>query len=224
LGRRFALVAVSLAAIFATGCGSSGSSKTGQLRFMQASPSAPHVDLLIDNTTQASNLAYGNTTGYLTVKVGNRRLDAVPVNSTSAILDLSVPITENGNTTVLLTGSTGSIKSLTLTDGGTSSTTGDGYVRVLNASVSMGAADVYIVAAGSGITGVTPVATGLVLNQSAGYHLTPAGNYEVLMTSPGTSSVLLDSGPINLASGENWTFIALDGAGGGFSFSLLKDQ
>ena len=223
MGRRFALVAVSFAAIFATGCGSS-SSKTGQLRFMQASPSAPHVDLLIDNTTQASNLAYGNTTGYLTVKVGNRRLDAVPVNSTSAILDLSVPITENGNTTVLLTGSTGSIKSLTLTDGGTTSTTGDGYVRVLNASVSMGAADVYIVAAGSGITGVTPVATGLVLNQSAGYHLTPAGNYEVLMTSPGTSSVLLDSGPINLASGENWTFIALDGAGGGFSFSLLKDQ
>ncbi len=224
MGRRFALVAVSLAAIFATGCGSSGSSKTGQLRFMQASPSAPHVDLLIDNTTQASNLAYGNTTGYLTVKVGNRRLDAVPVNSTSAILDLSVPITENGNTTVLLTGSTGSIKSLALTDGGTTSTTGDGYVRVVNVSVSMGAADVYIVPAGSGINGVTPVATGLALNQSAGYHLTPAGNYEVLMTSPGTSSVLLDSGPINLASGENWTFIALDGAGGGFSFSLLKDQ
>ena len=224
MGRRFALVAVSFAAIFATGCGSSGSSKTGQLRFMQASPSAPHVDLLIDNTTQASNLAYGNTTGYLTVKVGNRRLDAIPVNSTSAILDLSVPITESGKTTVLMTGASGNITSLSLTDGGTTSTTGDGYVRVVNVSVSMGAADVYIVPAGSGISGVTPVATNLALNQSAGYHLTPAGNYEVFMTSPGTGSVLLDSGPINLASGENWTFIALDGAGGGFSFSLVKDQ
>jgi len=222
LGRRFAVAAIFWAAIFVTGCGSS-SSKTGQLRFMQASPSVPHVDLLIDGATQASNLAYGNTTGYISLKAGNRRLDAEPVNSTSPILDLSVPITENGNTTVLLTGSNGKT-SLSLSDGGTTSTTGDGYVRVVNASVSMGAADVYIVAAGSGINGVTPVATGLALNQSAGYHLTPAGNYEVFMTSPGTSSVLLDSGPINLASGENWTFVVLDGVSGGFSFSLLKDQ
>ena len=224
MGRRFVIAAIFWTAVFVTGCGSSSSSKTGQLLFMQASPSAPHVDLLIDGATQASNLTYGNATGYLSVKVGNRRLDAEPVNSTSPILDLSVPITENGNTTVLLTGSTGSIKSLTLTDGGTTSTTGEGYVRVVNASVSMGSADVYILAAGSGINAATPVATGLALNQSAGYHLTPAGNYEVFMTSPGTSSVLLDSGPINLASGENWTFVALDGAGGGFSFSLLKDQ
>lgn len=224
MGRRFVIAAIFWTAIFITGCGSNSSSKTGQLRFMQASPSAPHVDVLIDNVKQGSNLAYGNATGYLTVKIGNRRLDAEPVNSTSPILDISVPITESGNTTVLLTGSTGNITSLSLTDGGTTSTTGDGYVRVVNASVSMGAADVYIVPAGSGINGVTPVATGLALNQSAGYHLTPAGNYEVFMTSPGTSSILLDSGPINLASGENWTFVALDGAGGGSSFSLLKDQ
>lgn len=224
MGRRFVITAIFWTAIFATGCGSSSSSKTGQLRFMQASPSAPHVDLLIDGATQASNLAYGNATGYLSVKVGNRRLDAEPVNSTSPILNLSVPITENGNTTVLMTGSSGNITSLSLTDGGTTSTTGDGYVRVVNASVSMGAADVYIVAAGSGISGATPVATGLALNQSAGYHLTPAGNYEVFMTSPGTGSILLDSGPINLASGENWTFIGLDGGSGGFTFSLLKDQ
>jgi hypothetical protein len=223
LGRRFAVLALSFAAILATGCGSSSSSKTGQLRFMQASPSAPHVDVLIDKVKQGSNLAYVNTTGYLTVKVGNLQLDAEPVNSTSPILSLSVPITESGKTTVLMTGSSGNITSLSLTDGGTTSTTGDGYVRVVNASVSMGAADVYIVPAGSGISGVTPVATNLALNQSAGYHLTPAGNYEVFMTSPGTSNVLLDSGPLNLASLENWTFIALDGVAGGFSFTQLKD-
>jgi uncharacterized membrane protein len=34
---------------------------------------------------------------------------------------------------------------------------------------------------------------------------------------------LLDSGPLNLASLENWTFIALDGVAGGFSFTQLKD-
>jgi hypothetical protein len=210
--------------LFAAGCGGGSSSDTGQLRFLQASPSAPHVDLLIDGTTESSNMAYGNSSGYITVKAGSRQLQAVPVNSTSPLLDLSVPITSSGNTTVLLTGPSSSIKSLVLTDGGTTSSTGNGYVRVVNASVSMGPADVYIVAAGSGVNGATPAATNLALNQDGGYSLTPAGSYEVFMTSPGTKSILLDTGPINLTSPQNWTLVAFDGASGGFSFELLQDQ
>jgi hypothetical protein len=210
--------------LFAAGCGGGSSSDTGQLRFLQTSPSAPHVDLLIDGTTESSNMAYGNSSGYITVKAGSRQLQAVPVNSTSPLLDLSVPITSSGNITVLLTGSSSSIKSLVLTDGGTTSSTGNGYVRVVNASVSMGPADVYIVAAGSGVNGATPAATNLALNQDGGYSLTPAGSYEVFMTSPGTKSILLDTGPINLTSLQNWTLVALDGASGGFSFELLQDQ
>jgi hypothetical protein len=212
-----------LLAVFAAGCGSS-SNHTGQVRFFHASASAPNVNLLIDGATVSSNLAYGNTSGYISAKAGARRLEAVPVNSTSPILDLSVSITENGDSTVLMTGSPGSLQSMTLTDGGTTASTGNGYVRAVNASVSMGAADVYIVAAGSGIGSATPVATNLSLNQSAGYHLTAAGNYELFMTSPSTHNVLLDTGPINLASGQNWTLVALDGPSGGFTFSLLQDQ
>jgi hypothetical protein len=224
LGRSVGIAAILLAMLFAAGCGGGSSSDTGQLRFLQASPSAPHVDLLIDGTTESSNMAYGNSSGYITVKAGSRQLQAVPVNSTSPLLDLSVPITSSGNTTVLLTGPSSSIKSLVLTDGGTTSSTGNGYVRVVNASVSMGPADVYIVAAGSGVNGATPAATNLALNQDGGYSLTPAGSYEVFMTSPGTKSILLDTGPINLTSPQNWTLVALDGASGGFSFELLQDQ
>jgi hypothetical protein len=44
------------------------------------------------------------------------------------------------------------------------------------------------------------------------------------MTSPGTKSILLDTGPINLASTQNWTLIALDANSGGFTFELLQDQ
>ena len=224
MGRSVGIAAIFWAILFAVGCGGGGSSDTGQLRFVQASPSAPHVDLLIDGVTQSSNLAYGNSSGYITVKAGSRHLQAVPVNSTSPLLDLSVPITSSGNTTVLLTGPGSSVKSLVLTDGGTTSSTGNGYVRVVNASVSMGPADVYIVAAGNGINAATPAATNLALNEDGGYTLTPAGSYEVFMTSPGTKSILLDTGPINLTSAQNWTLVALDGASGGFTFELLQDQ
>jgi hypothetical protein len=212
-----------LLAFLGTGCGSS-SNHTGQLRFFQASPSAPNVNLVIDGTTVSSNLAYGSATGYISAKAGARHLQAVPVGGSSPVLNLSVSVTDSGNTTVVMTGSTGSLQSLTLTDGGTTSSSANGYVRVVNASPSMGPADVYIVNAGSGIGSAAPAATNLSLNQSAGYILTPAGNYEVFLTSPGTHTVILDTGPINLTAGQNWTLIALDGASGGFTFSLLQDQ
>jgi len=224
LGRRVEIAAIVWATLFAVSCSGGSSSDTGQLRFVQASPSAPHVDMLIDGITETSNMAYGNSSGYISVKAGARHLQAVPVNSSSPLLDLSVPITNSGHTTVLLTGPGSGVKSLVLTDGGTTSSTGNGYVRVVNASVSMGPADVYIVAAGDGINGVTPAASNLALNQDGGYTLTPAGNYEVFMTSPGTKSILLDTGPINLTALQNWTLLALDGASGGFTFELLDDQ
>jgi hypothetical protein len=222
LARCVGIAAIVWTMLFASACGGGSSSDTGQLRFVQASPSAPHVDLLIDGTTESSNLAYGNSSGYITVKTGSRHLQAVPVSSSSPVLDLSVPVASNGHTTVLLTGS--NANSLVLTDGGTTSSTGNGYVRVLNASVSMGPADVYIVPAGHGLNGATPAASNLALDQDGGYTLTPAGSYEVFMTSPGTKSILLDTGPINLASTENWTLIALDANSGGFTFELLQDQ
>jgi hypothetical protein len=224
LGRCVGIAALCWAMIFVAGCGGGGSSSTGQIRFVQASPSAPHVDFLIDGTTETSNMAYGNASGYVAVKTGSRHLQAIPVNSTSPLLDLSVPVASSGNSTVLLTGPGSSVKSLVLTDGGTTSSTGNGYVRVVNASVSMGPADVYIVAPGSGINGATPAATNLGLSQDGGYTLTPAGNYEVFMTSPGSKSILLDTGPINLTSLQNWTLIALDSVSGGFTFELFQDQ
>jgi len=224
LGRRVEIAAIVWATLFAVSCGGGSSSDTGQLRFVQASPSAPHVDMLIDGITETSNMAYGNSSGYISVKAGARHLQAVPVNSSSPLLDLSVPITNSGHTTVLLTGPGSGVKSLVLTDGGTTSSTANGYVRVVNASVNMGPADVYVVAAGNGINGVTPAASNLALNQDGGYTLTPAGNYEVFMTSPGTKSILLDTGPINLTALQNWTLLALDGASGGFTFELLDDQ
>jgi Domain of unknown function (DUF4397) len=224
LARHAALALVLIAAFLATGCSSSGSSDTGQLRFVAVSPDAPHVDLLIDGTTQGSNLAYGNTTDYLTVKTESRRIQAVPVSSSTPLLDTTVSVTKTGHQTLLMTGAMAKIKSLLLTDGGTTSSTGNGYVRVINTSVAMGPADVYIVTGTSGITGATPVIAGLDFDGSSSYQLVAAGNYRVVVTTPGTKSILLDTGPLNMTASQNWTMLVLDDLNGGFSFSALQDQ
>ena len=226
MGRSVGIAAVLGLACLALSCGSS--SGTGQIRFVQASSGQPALNLLIDGKTQASNLSYGNATTYLTVKTGSRHVQAVPtlpLNSTKAVFDTAVSVASSANATVLMTGPASGVKSVVLTDGGTAAVTGDGYVRVINASVNMGAADVYLISAGSSLSGAKPVGTNVGFDGNPGYQAVVAGDYELIMTSPGTLSVLLDSGPINLTAGQNWTVVVLDGgAPGTFSFSVMQDQ
>jgi hypothetical protein len=191
---------------------------------VQGSPDAPQVNLLVDGKSVAGNLGYSNATSYLSVAPGSHHIQVAPVSGAPPIFDQSFSFGASSHQTILLTGPVANLQTVVLTDGGTTATTGDGYVRVVNASPAMGSADVYIVQAGTGIGGVQPVVGSLALDKDTGYKLAPAGNYQVFMTTPGTPSALLNTGPITLASGQEQTVIALDGPSGGFTLTLLTDQ
>jgi len=211
--------------LFSIGCGGSGGGSADALvRFLQASPDAPSVNVLVDGKSVAGNLAYGNATAYISLKSGSRHIQVVPVSGSSPIFDQTISFISSTNQTLLLTGPAASIQPVMLKDGGTTATTGDGYVRVVNASGTMGAADVYIVPAGSSIVGVKTVAAGLTFDKDTGYQLIAVGNYEVFMTKPNTATAFLSTGSISMTSAQNQTMVALDGAAGGFTFALLTDQ
>ena len=224
MGGRVWLSALCLGIFLSTGCGSSGSSTTAQLRFFQASPDSPHVNVLVDGASVATNLGYGNGTGYISVKSGSRHIQIVPLSGSSPILDESLSISSGANQTLLLTGPAASVKPVVLTDGGTKVTTGDGYVRVVNASSTMGPADVYIVVAGTIIAGLKPVVSNMAFDQDTKYQLIAAGNYQVFMTAPGTTNAFLSTGPIDLTASANQTIVALDSISGGFTYARLTDQ
>lgn len=223
--RRVWVLAVCLAIVFLAGCGGSGSNNTAQLRFVQASPDTPTVELLIDGKSVAPNLNYGNTTGYLSVKDGSRHVQVVPVSgSTTPLLDTSVSFNASENKTLLLIGLSGNLSSDLLTDGGSTPASGDGNLRVVNAAISMGAADVYVVPAGSTISGVKPLASSLAFDKDTGYQAIPGGDLNIVLTAPGTQNTFLNTGDVNLASAANMTLIVLDNLAGGVSFTFLKDQ
>lgn len=206
-----------------SGCGGSGSG-TGNLRFVQGSPDAPQVNLLVDGKTVASTLGYANATGYISVGVGSRHVQVVPSNGGSPILDTSVSVNSSGNQTLIMTGAAASIHSVLLTDTSTTATAGDGSVRVVNAASAIATADVYVVPAGTSIAGISPTIANLAFNADTGYQLVPIGSYEVLLTAPGTKNAFLDTGALNLTSSQNQTVIALNGASNGFTFTVLTDQ
>lgn len=222
MGGRVGLFALALGFLLSTGCGGSSSNDTAQLRVFHGAVNAAALNVLIDGSIVAGNLNYGAATDYLTVKAGSIHVQAVPVGGGSPVLDQSVSIAANAHQTLVMTGTNSSA----LIDGGTTAVTGDGHVRVFNASNNMGSSDVYIVNPGTGLSGATPVTKNLAFGSDTGYQTFPApGNYEVFMTVPGTTTVDLATGPLNLAAtSTNQTVVVFDSALGGFTYILLTDQ
>src|SRR5207245_8908372 len=91
LGVRAGIFVVCLGVL--SGCGGSRSSESGNLRFLQGSPDAPQVNLLVDGKSVATNIGYINATGYVSVKSGSRHVQMVPVSGASPVLDANVTIT-----------------------------------------------------------------------------------------------------------------------------------
>jgi hypothetical protein len=148
------------------------------------------------------------------------------VNSTKPLLDQSVSLADSSNETLILTGPVAQLKPLVLDDGKTTGTTSSDNVRLVNISNSMGPADVYIIPAGTSLSSATPVAQGLDFDQNTGYVGTgsTSGNVDVYLTKPGSQSVYLATGSLNLSVSQKQTIIVLDSPAGGFTFTLLTDQ
>jgi hypothetical protein len=210
-------------ALFSTSCGGGGKSPA-MLRLLQASPDAPPVNVLIDAKSVAVNLAYGNDTGYLSVKPGSRHVQVVPASGGSPIFDQTISLASSSNQTLLLTGLAAGIQPVMLSDAVPTVVANSGYVRLVNASATMGAADAYLVPAGTSIVGVKPVAAGMTFDQITGYQVIADGNYQIFMTTPGTATALLSTGPLSLTAAQNQTVVALDGVSGGFTYVRLTDQ
>lgn len=213
-----------LEVILLAGCGG-GSNDFADLRFVLASPDAPGVNILIDGKSVGTNLGPGSSTGYISVTSGSRHIQLVPATgSMTPILDEKLSISNAAHQTLLVTGPAAAIKPIVLSDGGTTAVSGDGHVRVFNASSTIGGSDVYIVPAGTTLTGVTAVATNLLFDQGTGYQAVGAGNYQVFLTKPQSTNVNLSTGPLDLATNANQTVVVLDNSAGGSTFLLLTDQ
>jgi hypothetical protein len=178
---------------------------------------------MINGSQVATSLLYRNATAYIPVSTKAQQVQVVEVSNSSSLFQQTISVPAGTNQTLLVSGPVSHLQGILLKDGGTTPGTSNGAVRVVNASPSMGAADVYITAGGS-FAGSTPVGTNLAFGQSTAYQVEAIGNYNVFMTAPGTSSVLLNTGLLALTQSQLQTVVALDAVGGGFTYIVLTDQ
>jgi hypothetical protein len=208
------------ALLLASGCG--GGSQ-GKLRVMNASPNESGLDVLVDGKTVASGIGYGSNSDYISVDSGSRHVQLEASGTTTILIDQNVSVSSGGETTVLATNVAASISALILIDDATAPASGDASLRVANASPTLGAVDVYVVVPGADLVSSTPVVRNLAFNGATDYQTLTAGTYEVVMTVPGSTLPVLDTGSLNLTTGQNRTVVSLDGVSGGFTATVLSD-
>ena len=165
----FAIGLFTLAAIFLTvGCGTSIS----RVRLMNAFVGQSSLDMLINSKTVASGVIYGSASGYTSVSSGSPNLQIENTGTTNVLVNQTISIPSKGDNTILATGS----GIVVLTDNNTAPSSGNIEIRVINASATLGAADVYIVPSGTGITPGSPTVASLAYQSASGYQSLAAGS------------------------------------------------
>jgi uncharacterized protein DUF4397 len=207
-------------ALLSLGCGSSG---TAQFRVVQASPSTSTVNVIIDGTTQANTVAYGGASDYMQVGSGSRHIQIEPINTTTPIVDTTVSLASQTNSTLVVAGVAPNASSFLLSDSQTIPTAGDFSIRVMNAAPSLGPADVYIVPSGTNIATVTPFISALAFEATSPYSSFTPGTFQIFFTIPNSKVSLTNPQNVSFTAGQNRTIIIVDGSSGGFSTLTLAD-
>ena len=189
------------------------------MRFIQASPTAPNVDVLIDGKIVITNLAYlgiSPASGYLTILGGTRELEMRSTGMTADLINSNVAFSTHHLYTVLASGTTANIAAVQITDDNSVPSTGNVKLRIIQGSTTLPNLDVYIVAPGTDITNMPPTVSGLAYQQASGYQSVSAASAEIIFTDPTNPAKtrLIDYTFPSLAAGQIRTLVAVDIAGG----------
>jgi hypothetical protein len=214
--RKAAPLTVALFAIstifFTTGCGSTST----QVRLVNAMDGQTSINLVVDNSTLATEVDFGAASSYASTASGSHTLE---IQANSATLFSQTVSFSSGNNTVLATNSGPRI----FADNKTTPSSGNIQIRAINASTSLGTADVYVVAPGIDISTVNPNFSALAYQSASSYATLAAGSYQVEFTQAGSKNVLVNSNANSFTAGQIRTIVALDNPSGGFTTAVLSD-
>ncbi len=190
---------------------------------MNVVPDESSLDVLVDSTSVSSNLAYGTSTGYQSIKPGSHQVAIEPSGSSTALLQQSITFASGSDTTIISYNFSQSVANMVLADDNSAPASSDFKIRIVNASPNLGPADVYIVTPGTDLNTVSPTLSNLAFGSVAGYQSLAGGSYEIVLTAVGQKQKAIDTGSLTLSSGQVRTLVGINNQSGGFFYSLLHD-
>jgi hypothetical protein len=191
----------------AVGPAPAGSAK---VMVVHASPNAPAVDLLVNNTVVAAGLAFPNNTGYLTVSEGTQNVKVRVAGTTTTVIDANPTLAANANYSIFASDSVSRLAPVVLTDDLSSPAAGKAHVRFVHLSPNAPAVDI-------AVQGGAVVFPNVAFKGSTAFTPLDAGTYNLEVRLAGTPTVVLSVANVTFADGGIYTVFArgfVNGAGG----------
>jgi len=211
---RFAALAVLTAGL--AGCQSiAGSQEFTQVRFIDASPDAPGLDVYEGSSAIAYNLGLGTVTSYIPIGPGGYTFSVDATGTQQQLASVHGSYATASQYTVLTGNIAAALQMTVLKDQSTAAPAGETAFRILDQSTRAGAVDIYLLPFGSTLTGLSPIVTGVKFGGDSGYIDAPSGTYSILAfptgTVPTSSTTPLYSGSqVEYSGGAARTILVID--------------
>jgi hypothetical protein len=177
------------------------------VKVVHASPNAPGVDLLVDNTLAGTNLMFPMNTGYLSLSAGSRSIKVNVTGTSTTVISANLTLAPGVSYSVFAVDSVSKIAPLVLTDDLTAPAAGKAHVRFVHLSPNAPAVDI-------AVAGGPVLFSNRAFKQSAGFTPVDAGTYNLEVRIAGTATVVLPLSGIALQTGKIYTVFARGFVGG----------
>jgi hypothetical protein len=188
-----------------------------QLRIIDASPTAPGLDMYQNSAAVAYNLGFGTITSYVPLNPGTYTISAKTAGTAQVLTSAKGTLAASGQYTVLIGDAPAGAgyQEIILKDQSQAAPSGQIALRFISEATRVSALDVYLIPAGQKLTAVTPIFTNLVLSTNTGYLNVPTGTYTIVFvpagTVPTTTTVATYTGAqVAYASGSGRTIVLID--------------
>ncbi len=180
-----------------------------------ASPDAPGVDLLVDDTKiNTSALTFPNNTGYIKADEGTRNIKVNVTGTSTTVIEADLDLTKDMNYSIFAVDSVSNISAVVLTDDLSAPAAGKAHVRFIHLSPNAPAVDVAVASSGAVVFG------NKAFKEYTAFTPLDAGTYNLDVRVAGTTTVALVLPAITLESGKIYTVFAKGFLGGSGSQAL----
>ncbi len=180
---------------------------SAQLMVVHASPDAPAVDLLVNDMTAGTNLAFPANTGYMNVLATMKNIKVNVAGTGTNVINADLGFTKGMHYSLFAVDAVASLSALLLEDDMTAPAMGTAHVRFVHLSPDAPAVDITL-------TDGTVVFGNVAFKEFAGFAPVSAGMIDLQVRLAGTDTVVLDLPGIDFMDGMIYTVFAKGFAAG----------